>query len=117
MRSAWSLRSLEVASDRSAHTDSPRDARLMTAAVRDQRVDEIMCGAYTLIVTRDPEGTYSAQVLELPGCFSGGATAAKAASNIEDAMALWIESELEQGRPIPEPTGAEGLARPLRYED
>ena len=88
-----------------------------TTDVRDPRVSEIMRGSYTLIVTCDPEGTYSAQVLELPGCFSGGATAAEAASNIEGAMALWIESELEQGRPIPEPTGAERLARPLRFED
>ena len=88
-----------------------------TRDIHDPRVSEIMRGAYTLIVTRDPDGTYSAQVIEFPGCFSGGATAAEAASNIEDAMAVWIESELEQGRPIPEPTGAEGLARPLRYED
>ena len=73
--------------------------------------------SYTLVVTRDPEGTYSAQVIEFPGCFSGGASAAEAASSIEEAMALWIESELEQGRPIPPPTGAEGLARPLRYEE
>lgn len=88
-----------------------------TTDVRDPRVAEIMRGSYTLIVTRDPEGTYSSQVLEFPGCFSGGATAAEAASNIEEAMVLWIESELEQGRPIPEATGAEGLDRPLRYED
>ncbi len=89
----------------------------LTTGVQDPRVSEIMRGAYTLVVTRDPEGTYSAQVIEFPGCFSGGASAAEAASNIEDAMASWIESELEQGRPIPAPTGAEGLARPLRYED
>ena len=30
---------------------------------------------------------------------------------------LWIESELEEGRPIPAPTGAAGLAGSLRYED
>ena len=88
-----------------------------TTNIRDRRVSEIMRGAYTLVVTRDPEGTYSSQVLEFPGCFSGGNTAAEAASNIEDAMALWIESELEQGRSIPAPTGGEGLAGSLRYEE
>ena len=88
-----------------------------TTNIQDPRVSEIMRGAYTLVVTRDPEGTYSSQVLEFPGCFSGGTTAAEAASNIEDAMALWIESELEQGRPIPAPTGGEGLAGSLRFEE
>ena len=77
---------------------------------------DVMRGAYTLILTRDPEGTYSGQVLEFPGCFSGGATAAEAALNLERAMAGWIESELEQGRDIPPPTGGEGLSRSLRVE-
>ena len=80
-------------------------------------VAEIMRDAYTLVVTRDPEGSYSSEVLEFPGCFSGGDTAAEAVSNLERAMELWIESELEEGRPIPAPTGAAGLAGPLRYED
>ena len=92
----------------------------MTSSIpvaRDARVTEIMRDAYTLVVTRDPEGTYSSEVLEFPGCFSGGDTAAEAIANLEQAMELWIESELEEGRPIPPPTGAEGLARPLRYEE
>ena len=49
-----------------------------TTNIRDRRVSEIMRGAYTLVVTRDPEGTYSSQVIEFPGCFSGGATAPEA---------------------------------------
>ena len=85
--------------------------------VVDSRVAEIMRGAYTLVVTRDPEGSYSSEVLEFSGCFSGGDTAAEAVSNLERAMELWIESELEEGRPIPAPTGAAGLAGTLRYED
>ena len=32
-------------------------------------------------------------------------------------MEPWIESELDEGRPIPAPTGAAGLAGSLRYED
>ena len=83
----------------------------------DSQVAAIMRGAYTLVVTRDAEGTYSSEVLEFPGCFSGGDTAAEAVSNLERAMELWIESELEEGRPIPAPTGAAGLAGSLRYED
>lgn len=92
----------------------------MTSSIqvaRDARVQEIMRGAYTLVITRDPEGPYSSEVLEFPGCFSGGDTAAEAVSNLERAMESWIESELEEGRPIPAPTGGAGLAGSLRYED
>lgn len=92
----------------------------MTSSIqvaRDARVQEIMRGAYALVVTRDPEGTYSSEVLEFPGCLSGGDTAAEAVANLERAMELWIESELEEGRPIPEPTGGAGLAGSLRYDD
>ena len=92
-----------------------REWREALAAAGD--VAEIMRGAYTLVVTRDPDGSYSSEVLEFPGCFSGGDTAAEAVSNLERAMELWIESELDEGRPIPSPTGAAGLAGTLRYED
>ena len=100
------------AADSPADRDTPQREVATTAHDGD-----IMRGAYTLVVTRDPEGSYSSEVLEFPGCFSGGDTAAEAVSNLERAMELWIESELEEGRPIPAPTGAAGLAGSLRYED
>ena len=87
-----------------------------TTVAADARVEAIMRGAYTLILTRDPEGTYSAHVAEFPGCFSGGDTAAEAASNLEAAMAGWIESELEAGRPIPAPMGDSLPVASLRYD-
>jgi antitoxin HicB len=52
-------------------------------------------------------GGYLALVHDLPGCMSDGATPQEALSNIEDAIACWIEAARELGRPIPVPTYAE----------
>ena len=72
----------------------------------DPRVAEHMAKPYARLIIRDPEGTYSARVIEFPGCFSGGETEAEAAENLTDAMESWIESELEEERDIPEPAWA-----------
>jgi predicted RNase H-like HicB family nuclease len=52
-------------------------------------------------------GGYVALVHDLPGCMSDGATPQEALSNIEDAIACWIEAAHELGRPIPVPTYTE----------
>lgn len=44
-----------------------------------------------------------AEVAELPGCVSQGATPEEAAANIRDAMLGWISVGLSDGQPIPEP--------------
>lgn len=51
----------------------------------------------------EEDGLIGAHVLELPGCFSSGATPTEAWENLNEAMALWIESEIEAGQPIPSP--------------
>ena len=75
-------------------------------AKTDRSVAEYMARPYARLIIRDPEGTYSARVVEFPGCFSGGETEAEAARNLTDAMESWIESELEEERDIPEPAWA-----------
>jgi predicted RNase H-like HicB family nuclease len=51
------------------------------------------------------EVLYLASVQQLPGCESHGATAAEALENLEDAVALYIQSLLEDGLepPVPGP--------------
>lgn len=51
------------------------------------------------------ERLYFATVVELPGCESHGATAEEAMRNVRDAMALYIESMLEDGLVPPPPHG------------
>ena len=48
---------------------------------------------------------YIAEVPELPGCASDGATYSEALQNAEQIIAEWIETAKELGRPIPEPKG------------
>jgi antitoxin HicB len=70
-------------------------------------LDEYMELPYRVILThdRDADGKegWVAEVAELPGCMSQGATLEEAAANIRNAMLGWISVALEDGQPIPEP--------------
>lgn len=46
---------------------------------------------------------FLAEVPELPGCAADGDTRQAALANAEVAIAEWIETATELGRPIPEP--------------
>ncbi|MEZ4503199.1 MAG: toxin-antitoxin system HicB family antitoxin [Dehalococcoidia bacterium] len=71
----------------------------------DAQIERAMRLPYVRIIEADEDG-YSARVLEFPGCFSSGESAAEAAIELEDAMRVWMESELEAGHVIPEPIDA-----------
>ena len=53
------------------------------------------------------EGGYAAAYPDLPGCITVGDTMTEALENAEDAKRAWIEAQLEDGNPIPEPVNAE----------
>jgi predicted RNase H-like HicB family nuclease len=59
----------------------------------------------TVVADRGTRGEplYLASVEELPGCQSHGATAAEALANLDDALALFIGSLLEDGIEPPLP--------------
>lgn len=48
---------------------------------------------------------FIAEVPELPGCATDGATYAEAVQNAEVIIQEWIATAQELGRPIPEPKG------------
>ena len=58
-----------------------------------------------LIYWSEEDGAFIAEVPELPGCMSDGATYQKALANAEVVIQEWIETARELGRPIPEPKG------------
>ena len=58
---------------------------------------------YARILVPENDGTYSADVLEFPGCHAYGTTAEEAFQNLEKAAISWIEAALEQGQEIPKP--------------
>ena len=72
----------------------------------DEAVREALAAPYTRLLTREEDGGYSASVLELPGCFSGGDTASEAMENLDEAMSMWIEATLADGEDIPPPSRA-----------
>ncbi len=58
--------------------------------------------SYRAEVRRTEQG-YFARVPDLPGCMTWADTFEELGPMIEDAMRSWIEVELEDGDPIPEP--------------
>ncbi len=46
---------------------------------------------------------FVAEVPELPGCSTHGATQEEALTNVNQAIGLWIDTAQEFGDPVPEP--------------
>ena len=71
--------------------------------INDHRVDAALRAPYARVLRREEDGGYSCEVLELPGCYSTGDHAEEAMINLDEAIALWVASELEAGNAIPPP--------------
>jgi predicted RNase H-like HicB family nuclease len=52
-------------------------------------------------------GGWLAAVPELAGCMSDGETPQETVENVMDAITCWIEAAEEDGRPAPQPAGAD----------
>jgi predicted RNase H-like HicB family nuclease len=60
---------------------------------------------YARVLTPDDEtGTYTAEILEFPGCIAQGDSPEEAYKRLESAAAGWIEAALDMGQEIPEPS-------------
>ena len=64
--------------------------------------------AIEIFYSEEDEG-YIAVAPELPGCSAFGETEEKALTEIKIAMELWLETAMQQARPIPVPLGKEFL--------
>ena len=58
-----------------------------------------------IIYWSDEDDAFLAEVPELPGCMADGKTAQEALAHAEEAIADWIETARQIGRPIPQPKG------------
>jgi antitoxin HicB len=68
--------------------------------------DDYLKLPYTIEVIRDESDDqpgYVARVIELPGCLTQADDFEELAEMVEDAMRLWIETALEDGKGIPQP--------------
>ena len=61
-----------------------------------------------ILIPDDESGTFTAEVLEFPGCIAQGDTAQEAYERLEEAAKAWIEAALELGQEIPPPSLAHG---------
>jgi len=59
---------------------------------------------YKVVLYPADEGGYVVEIPELPGCISQAETLEEVMKMIEDAKISWLESALEDGIKIPEPT-------------
>lgn len=75
----------------------------------EEQVQAFLRRPYHRVITGEPVEGYLGEVPELPGCLTAGETAEETLRNIDQAMAVWIESALAHGDPIPEP-----VAGPVR---
>ena len=51
----------------------------------------------------DRRHAFGVAVPDLPGCFSAGDTLDEALSSAREAIELWLETVIDDGRPVPEP--------------
>jgi len=58
-----------------------------------------------IIFWSEEDGSYVAEVPELPGCMADGPTYQDALSNAEEIIRDWIETASALGRAIPKPRG------------
>ena len=57
-----------------------------------------------VVIFEKAGNNYSAYVPDLPGCISTGKTLDETERNIEEAIALYLDTLREDGKPFPEPT-------------
>ena len=55
-----------------------------------------------VIITRDEDGYYVAEVPVLQSCFTQGKTREEALSNIKEVIKLCLDNMAEEGTPIPQ---------------
>ena len=61
---------------------------------------------YTIDLAREDDGSYVAEVVEMPGCLAAGDDPNEAIELLRDSFSLWIEEAGVAGRPVPRPARA-----------
>jgi predicted RNase H-like HicB family nuclease len=61
-----------------------------------------------ILIPDDETNTFTAEILEFPGCIAQGDTAQEAYEQLEKAAESWIEAALELGQEVPPPSLAHG---------
>jgi predicted RNase H-like HicB family nuclease len=65
--------------------------------------NEILNRPYARILTPEPDGQYTAEIIEFPNCAASGNDVVDALAKLEQVASDWIAAALEQGQSIPDP--------------
>ena len=66
--------------------------------------EEYLKEPYSRVIVPDKEsGTYTAQILEFPGCIAEGDTIQEAHERLEETALSWIEAAVDLGQEVPPP--------------
>lgn len=57
---------------------------------------------YRVLLKKEPEGGFTAQVPMLPGCITYGENMDEAISNVKEAVEVYIESLRAHNEPVPD---------------
>lgn len=76
---------------------------MLTELERDRKSNAARGCLTTGSSTETPLDGCMGEVPELPGCYTSGDTPAETLTNLDEAMAGWIESRLISVDPIPDP--------------
>lgn len=76
----------------------------MNRVNKKRKLENYLRRPYLRVVTPDEEtGTFTAEILEFPGCIAQGNSVKEVYSRIENAAMSWIDAALDSGHEIPEP--------------
>ena len=72
---------------------------------------------YPIVLHKDPDSDYGVTVPDLPGCFSAGSTIDEALSMAREAIELYLEVLVEDGREVPDASPIDQLRTNPDYAD
>jgi len=98
----------QQSSSRSLADASAEPNIALEGARRTLDLDHYITQPYHIELVKEdaPDGGWTAQVEELPGCAAQGASADEAVRGVERAMRDWITDALANGRDVPKPRSA-----------
>lgn len=59
---------------------------------------------FPIAIKKEDEAAFGVVIPDLPGCFSAGDTLDEAIENAKEAAELWLETIIDDGESIPEPS-------------
>lgn len=73
--------------------------------------------SYIAVIHKDEDSDYGVSFPDFPGCISAGSTLDEAKDMAQEALAFHVETMIEDGDPIPEPSSLDAVMSDPDYAD